>query len=73
LFIKKSEFLDRIKIAFDKDKNLKSLLFDEEFSNEVEKRQDSWRDIVCLGIKYKIPIPSLIGFYLINYRFFGIF
>jgi 6-phosphogluconate dehydrogenase len=49
-------FLDRIKNAYDKDENLKSLLFDDEFAKEIISRESSWRDLVCVCIKGLIII-----------------
>lgn len=59
-------FLDRIKAAYDKNKDLPSLLMDGEFAREIAERQESWRRIVTLAVSQGIPVPALsasLGYY----------
>jgi 6-phosphogluconate dehydrogenase len=52
-------FLQRITKAYTKDKNLPSLLMDDEFGDEVTKRQESWRRVVTTAIMNGVPAPSM--------------
>lgn len=59
-------FLDRIKSAYDKNRDLPSLLMDGEFAREIAERQESWRRVVTLAINQGIPVPALsasLGYY----------
>ena len=51
-------FLDRIKAAYAKNKNLPSLLLDEDFKKEIIERQDSWRNVVCTSVMNGIPCQA---------------
>lgn len=53
----RSKFLGEIKKAFDEDKNLESLLFDEFFKKAVTKAEDSWRQVVAKAALHGIPTP----------------
>lgn len=62
----RSRFLGNIKEAFEKNKNLENLLFDEFFHNEIEKCQDSWREVVSQAVLLGIPMPcfsTALSFY----------
>jgi 6-phosphogluconate dehydrogenase len=54
-------FLDRIKSAYDKNKNLASLLVDDAFAKEIADRQESWRRVNILAINQGVPVPALAG------------
>lgn len=51
-------FLDRIKRAYDRDAALPNLLFDHDFSVELQERQAAWRRIVSLAIAAGIAVPA---------------
>ncbi len=62
----RSSFLGKIKEAFDKNKNLKNLLLDPFFANELSKTQTGWREAVLIAIKLGIPVPcfsTALSFY----------
>lgn len=54
-------FLDRIKVAYDRNQHLPNLLLDEEFADELAVAQDSWRRVAKLAIDNGIAIPSTSG------------
>lgn len=53
----RSRFLSDIKKAFQKDSNLKSLLLDPFFQNELNRLQEGFRKAVILGTECGIPLP----------------
>jgi len=54
----RSKFLGDIKKAFDKA-DLKNLLLDNFFREEIDKCQDGWRSTICEGTMAGIPVPAL--------------
>ncbi|WP_434750678.1 NADP-dependent phosphogluconate dehydrogenase [Paenibacillus amylolyticus] len=54
----RSQFLQNIKEAYDKDAALKNLLLDPYFQNIVETYQDAWREVVASAVKQGIPVPG---------------
>ncbi|MFX0085162.1 MAG: decarboxylating NADP(+)-dependent phosphogluconate dehydrogenase [Candidatus Hodarchaeota archaeon] len=54
----RAQFLERIKTAYDRNKDLENLLIDPYFSKTIEKNQEDWRYIVGLAVKNGIPIPG---------------
>ncbi|WP_336782038.1 NADP-dependent phosphogluconate dehydrogenase [Paenibacillus illinoisensis] len=54
----RSQFLQNIKEAYDKDAALKNLLLDPYFQNIVESYQDAWREVVAAAVKQGIPVPG---------------
>ncbi|WP_145331945.1 NADP-dependent phosphogluconate dehydrogenase [Paenibacillus xylanexedens] len=54
----RSQFLQNIKEAYDKDAALKNLLLDPYFQNIVETYQDAWREVVAVAVKQGIPVPG---------------
>lgn len=52
-------FLDRIKLAYQRDPELANLLVDPDFARELNTRQSSWRRIVSLAVASGIPAPAL--------------
>uniref|UniRef100_A0A915K661 6-phosphogluconate dehydrogenase, decarboxylating n=1 Tax=Romanomermis culicivorax TaxID=13658 RepID=A0A915K661_ROMCU len=54
----RSVFLGRIKDAFDKTPDLKSLLLDEFFRQAFKDCQDSLRKVVSIAGRFGIPIPA---------------
>lgn len=55
----RSRFLGEIKKAYEKNKDLKSLLFDDYFHKELGKTIESWRKIASLGAEFGIPLPCI--------------
>ena len=54
----RSQFLGKIKEAYDKDPNLQNLLLDPFFAGVLSKYQDSWRRVVALGVQLGVPLPA---------------
>jgi 6-phosphogluconate dehydrogenase len=54
----RAAFLDRIKAAYDADRNLPSLLVDDYFRDAVAGAQDSWRRVVATAASLGIPAPG---------------
>ncbi|KAK9879652.1 hypothetical protein WA026_006717 [Henosepilachna vigintioctopunctata] len=55
----RSVFLGQIKIAFDKDPNLSSLLLAPFFIDAITKAQKGWRNVVSTAINMGVPTPAL--------------
>lgn len=53
----RSRFLGKIKEAFTRHPNLKSLLLDEFFIKEIQERQSGWRQVVVKAAEWGIPTP----------------
>lgn len=53
----RSKFLGKIKEAFEKNKDLTSLLLDPFFKKEIENALPSWRQVVSEGALLGIPLP----------------
>ncbi len=54
----RSQFLGKIKEAFDKRKRLVNLLLDPYFKSAVRKGQVAWRRTVTRAIKWGVPVPA---------------
>jgi 6-phosphogluconate dehydrogenase len=54
----RAAFLDRIKDAFDADKNLENLLLAPYFRDAIETADDSWREVVSTAVQFGIPAPA---------------
>ncbi len=62
----RSVFLGRIKDAFDRDRELASLLLDPFFRRAIARSQAAWRRVVARAVRAGIPIPAFgaaISFY----------
>ena len=62
----RSRFLGKIKEAYDKNPDLKNLLLDPYFTNEVGQAETGWRQAVSKAVEIGIPVPCLssaISFY----------
>lgn len=62
----RSQFLNKIKQAFDNKPGLESLLLDNFFATEIKKAEAGWRKTVMLGVQLGIPTPafsSALAFY----------
>lgn len=53
----RSRFLNDIKKAFDKEKRLANLLFDDFFKSEIEKSEQALRKVVATAAEFGVPIP----------------
>ena len=54
-------FLDDIKQAYDRNKDLKNLLVDEFFAKHLAEKNKSWRSVVCLAIQNGVSTPGLVS------------
>jgi 6-phosphogluconate dehydrogenase len=55
----RAKFLGRIKEAYQRDPQLKSLLLDNEFSSTINRRQVNWRSLVSMAIRSGIPVLAM--------------
>lgn len=53
----RSQFLGKIKEAFDKNPHLDNLLLDPFFKQEIEKCQKGWRKAVAFGVEHGLWMP----------------
>jgi len=54
----RAQFLDRIKEAYSRNRELSSLLLDEQFAKELESAQEAWRRVVSLTVSEGITAPA---------------
>jgi len=54
----RARFLEHIKNAFEKNKELPNLLLDPYFKDVVTKNQDDWRAVVSRSIEVGVPVPA---------------
>jgi 6-phosphogluconate dehydrogenase len=54
----RARFLERIKEAFDAERNLENLLLAPYFKDVVDKSQDAWRHVVTTALQLGIPVPG---------------
>lgn len=54
----RAQFLQNIMDAYDKDAELKNLLFDDYFKDIARNYQESVRDLVGLAVKAGVPVPG---------------
>lgn len=62
----RSRFLGEIKKAYDKNKQLMSLLMDDYFNKEITRCQENWRKVVSAGALIGLPLPcfsTALSFY----------
>ena len=62
----RSQFLGKIKKAYENNKGLMSLLMDDYFNKELSRCQGSWRKVVSIGALMGIPLPcfsTALSFY----------
>jgi len=55
----RSSFLDRIAEAYERNPDLKNLLFDPFFAEKIETAQQGWRNIVSSAVMNGLPVPAL--------------
>ncbi|MGW4201335.1 NADP-dependent phosphogluconate dehydrogenase [Streptomyces sp. NPDC004726] len=51
-------FLDRIREAYDAQRDLPSLLSDKQFAAEIGAAQDDWREVVATAARQGVPTPG---------------
>ncbi|WP_028545022.1 NADP-dependent phosphogluconate dehydrogenase [Paenibacillus taiwanensis] len=54
----RSQFLNNIKEAYDRDADLKNLLLDPYFKEIVEAYQDAWREVISVAVTSGVPVPG---------------
>ncbi len=54
-------FLERIKEAFDADKNLENLLLAPHFRDIVANSQEAWRNVIKTAVDLGIPVPAFMS------------
>jgi 6-phosphogluconate dehydrogenase len=54
----RARFLERIKEAFDENRNLENLLLAPYFKSVVDKSQEAWRHVVTTALALGIPVPG---------------
>jgi 6-phosphogluconate dehydrogenase len=54
----RARFLERIKEAFDADRNLENLLLAPYFTAATEEAQDAWRHAIVTAVERGIPVPA---------------
>ena len=54
----RSQFLGKIKDAFDRDHNLVNLLLDSYFQAEIARCQQGWRKAIAAAVIAGIPVPA---------------
>ncbi|HEX5284036.1 MAG TPA: decarboxylating NADP(+)-dependent phosphogluconate dehydrogenase [Bryocella sp.] len=54
----RSQFLGKIKEAFDKNPKLENLLLDDFFSSVLNQYQSAWRRAVAQGVQLGVPMPA---------------
>jgi len=55
----RAQFLQKIKDAYDRDRNLKNLLLDPYFKEIVESYQDALREVIATAVRFGVPVPAL--------------
>src|SRR5579875_2491754 len=54
----RSQFLGKIKEAYDKNPNLENLLLDDFFASVLNDYQAAWRNAVVQGVQLGVPLPA---------------
>jgi len=54
----RAKFLENVKQAFDRNKNLQNLMLDNYFLDIIKRNEKSWRKVVAFAVKNKIPVPG---------------
>ncbi len=55
----RAAFLDDIKAAFDKNRELVNLLLDPFFKAQVQQAESAWRRVVQTAVELSIPVPAM--------------
>ena len=54
----RSQFLGKIKNAYDGNRELTNLMMDDYFNGEIAKAQGGWRNVVATAAQQGIPVPA---------------
>lgn len=54
----RAAFLDRIRGAYDAQRDLPSLLADKQFAEEIGAAQDDWREVIATAVRQGVPTPG---------------
>ena len=54
----RSQFLGKIKEAYDKRPRLANLMLDPYFKKEIRSSQRGWRNVIATAVKKGIPVPA---------------
>ncbi|MFD3486803.1 NADP-dependent phosphogluconate dehydrogenase [Streptomyces sp. NPDC058665] len=54
----RAAFLDRIRGAYDAQRDLPSLLADKQFAEEIGAAQDDWREVLATAVRQGVPTPG---------------
>lgn len=54
----RAQFLNQITLAYEKNPELKNLLFEDYFSGILNNYQQEWRETITTAINYGIPVPG---------------
>ena len=54
----RATFLDRIRAAYDADRDLPTLLVDDHFAGALRDGQDAWRRVIVTAAQLGIPVPG---------------
>ena len=54
-----AEFLQRITNAYEREPDLKNLMFDDFFLSSINQNMESLRGTVCLAVQRGVPVPAL--------------
>lgn len=54
----RAAFLDRIRSAYDAQRDLPSLLSDKQFAEEIGAAQDDWREVIASAARQGVPTPG---------------
>lgn len=54
----RSQFLQNITDAYNRDAELKNLLLDPYFKEVVESYQSAWREVIATAVAYGVPVPG---------------
>ncbi|WP_330172554.1 NADP-dependent phosphogluconate dehydrogenase [Streptomyces sp. NBC_01498] len=54
----RAAFLDRIRAAYDAQRDLPSLLADKQFAAEIGAAQDDWREVIATAVRQGVPTPG---------------
>jgi 6-phosphogluconate dehydrogenase len=54
----RASFLKKISEAYVRQPNLKNLMLDDYFKNELHQSQEQWREVVALAVRNGVPLPA---------------
>lgn len=55
----RAKFLENVKTAFERNKNLQNLMLDGYFLGIIKQNERNWREVIAFAVKNKIPVPGL--------------